>query len=83
MKAKSIKIINLPGLKLKEDIVDWVGNGGTLEELIALVNATDETFVEKVALQDKPIGNIFEGEFCYYKYYKKQIINISNFIINL
>ncbi|MCB2294318.1 hypothetical protein LGK95_12435 [Clostridium algoriphilum] len=80
--VKSIKIINLPGLKPKEDIVDWVRNGGTLEELMALVNATDETFVEKVALQDKPIGNIYEDKFCYYKYYKKQIINISNFIIN-
>ncbi|MBU3160825.1 hypothetical protein KPL37_13850 [Clostridium frigoris] len=79
--VKSIKIINLPGLKLKEDIVDWVGNGGTLEELITLVNTADET-VESEVVQNKPIGNIYENEFCYYKYYKKQIINISNFIIN-
>ena len=79
--AKSIKIIELPGLKLKEDIVDWVENGGTLEELLTLVNATDET-VDSDVVQNKPIGNIFEDEFCYYKYYKKQITNISNFIIN-
>ena len=73
--AKTIKIIELPGLKLKEDIVDWVGNGGTLDGLITLVNSTDET-VESAAVQNKPIGNIYEDGFCYYKYYKKQIINI-------
>ncbi|MGV8981874.1 hypothetical protein [Clostridium sp.] len=80
--AKSIKIIELPGLKLKEDIVDWIGNGGTLEQLITLVNAQEEAFVDDVTKQVKPIGNIYEGEFCYYKYYKEQIINISNFTIN-
>lgn len=80
--AKSIKIIELPGLKLKEDIVDWVGNGGTAEELIALVNGSDETTVDSGAVQGKPIGNIYENEFCYFKYHKDQIINISNFIIN-
>ncbi|MBU3110190.1 hypothetical protein [Clostridium lacusfryxellense] len=80
--SKSIKIIELPGLKHKEDIVDWVGNGGTVEELIALVNTEGEPLVEKVTLQTKTIGNIFEDEFCYYKYCKKEIINISNFIIN-
>ncbi|MBX4264521.1 hypothetical protein [Clostridium estertheticum] len=79
--VKSIKIIELPGLKPKEDIVDWVGNGGSLEELLSLVNKADET-VDSDASQNKPIGNIYEDEFCYYKYYKKQIINISNFIIN-
>ena len=77
--VKSVKIIELPGLKLKEDIVDWVENGGTLEELISLVNKADETVVS-ASVQNKPIGNIYEDEFCYYKYYKKQIINISNFI---
>ncbi|MBU3188340.1 hypothetical protein K9O30_03040 [Clostridium bowmanii] len=80
--AKSIKIIELPGLKLKEDIVDWIRNGGTLEQLITLVNAQEEAFVDDVAKQIKPVGNIYEGEFCYYKYYKEQIINISNFTIN-
>ena len=46
-----------------------------------MVNTTDET-VDSDALQNKPIGNIYEDEFCYYKYYKDQKINISNFIIN-
>ena len=80
--AKSVKIIELPGLKLKEDVVDWVGNGGTLEELITLVNASKETFIDSGTKQDKPIENIFEDQFRYYKYYKEQKINISNFIIN-
>ncbi|MCB2308741.1 hypothetical protein LGL08_19455 [Clostridium estertheticum] len=79
--VKSVKIIELPRLKPKGDIVDWVGNGGTLDDLITLVNKADET-IENASVQNKPIGNIYVDEFCYYKYYKKQIINISNFIIN-
>jgi len=35
--AKSIKWLELPGLKEKEDISDWLENGGTKEELIKLI----------------------------------------------
>ncbi|MCB2290414.1 hypothetical protein LGK97_11615 [Clostridium sp. CS001] len=80
--ARSIKVIELPGLELKGDIVDWVENGGSKEELISLVKATKDAVIEECALEDKTIGNILEGEFCYYKYHKGQRINISNFIIN-
>ncbi|MCB2297898.1 hypothetical protein [Clostridium tagluense] len=81
-KAKSIKIIELPDLKLKEDIVDWIENGGTVEKLITLVKGAEETFIEECRPRSKIVGNIFEDEFCYYKYHKEQRINISNFIIN-
>ena len=80
--AKSVKIIELPDLKLKGDIVDWVENGGTKEELITLVNATGEASIEENTQLGMAVGNIFEDEFCYYKYYKEQRINLSNFIIN-
>lgn len=80
--VKSIKVINLPGLKLKGDIVDFVENGGTKEELITLANNAEEISLGESTLQSKVIGNIFEDEFCYYKYHKQQRINISNFIIN-
>ncbi|WP_413228514.1 hypothetical protein [Clostridium estertheticum] len=79
--VKSVKIIELPDFKPKGDIADWVEHGGTVDDLITLVNKADEA-VENASVQNKPIGNIYEDEFCYYKYYKKQIINISNFIIN-
>jgi len=66
----------------KGDIVDWVENGGTKEELISLVNNSEEIIPSENTLQNKLIGNIFEDKFCYYKYHKDQRINISNFIIN-
>lgn len=80
--AKSIKTIELPGLKLKGDIVDWVENGGTREDLITLVQDAKEEMIEESRQQDTAVGNIFEDEFCYYKYHKDRRINISNFIIN-
>jgi hypothetical protein len=80
--ARAIKIVELPGLELKGDIVDWVENGGTKEELIILVNAAEESVIDECAPEDKTIGNIFEGESCYYKYHKEKRINISNFIIS-
>lgn len=39
--AGSIKIINLPGLKEKQDVSDYIENGGTREDLIALVEAAE------------------------------------------
>lgn len=41
-KAKSIKIVELPGLPEKGDIVDWRNQGGTVGELHELIAATPE-----------------------------------------
>lgn len=40
----SIKIVNLPGLPEKGDIVNWVASGGTREQLEALVSETPYTW---------------------------------------
>lgn len=36
-RAKEIKIINLPGLKESEDIIDWQAGGGTKDRLLELI----------------------------------------------
>jgi predicted Zn-ribbon and HTH transcriptional regulator len=41
-KAKSIKIVKLPGLPDKGDVSDWLAAGGTREELLRLVAETPE-----------------------------------------
>ena len=38
--AKSIKIVDLPGLEEKGDVSDWIDNGGTKETLNEIVNNT-------------------------------------------
>ena len=38
--AESVGIVDLPGLPLRGDIVDWLANGGTADELKALVLGT-------------------------------------------
>jgi uncharacterized protein (DUF927 family) len=38
--AASVRVINLPGLPEKGDIVDWKEKGGTVEQLYAIVKAT-------------------------------------------
>ncbi|MFW6015099.1 MAG: phage/plasmid primase, P4 family [bacterium] len=40
--AKSVKIIQLPGLNNKEDVTDWINKGGTKELLISLTNSCSE-----------------------------------------
>lgn len=40
--TKSVKLITLPGLLPKGDIIDWRKAGGTKEKLIELVDQTDE-----------------------------------------
>jgi GTPase SAR1 family protein len=39
--AKSIRILLLPGLKRKEDVSDWLDEGGTKDELLELAFDTD------------------------------------------
>lgn len=40
--AKSIRIVEIPGLPLKGDVSDFLTTGGTLEQLTALYEATDD-----------------------------------------
>ena len=35
--AAQVRVVNLPGLGHKEDVYDWIGNGGTVPDLKALV----------------------------------------------
>ena len=37
--ANTIKRVNLPGLQDKQDVYDWLSNGGTADELVSLVRA--------------------------------------------
>lgn len=41
-KAKSIKVLELPGLPLKGDVSDWLAAGGTKEEFLSLAESTPE-----------------------------------------
>ena len=41
-KAVEVKIISLPGLPLKGDVLDWLNNGGTVEKLLELVEQTED-----------------------------------------
>ncbi len=68
--AKNIKYLELPGLKEKEDISDWIRKGGTKEELLELV---------KHARQYNPYITVYQDKGTYIK---KQKGEISNFIIN-
>jgi P4 family phage/plasmid primase-like protien len=40
--AASVRIVSLPGLEYKEDVVDWLSRGGSPEELLELVDAAPE-----------------------------------------
>lgn len=40
--TKDIKIINLPGLEIKEDVSDWLDFGGTRDELLELVESAEK-----------------------------------------
>ncbi|WP_333861988.1 phage/plasmid primase, P4 family [Clostridium sp.] len=40
--TEDIKIINLPGLEIKEDVSDWLDFGGTKDELLELVESAEK-----------------------------------------
>jgi len=40
--AAAVRVIDLPGLEVKEDISDWVAKGGTREQLQQLIEAAPE-----------------------------------------
>ncbi len=52
-KAKSIKVVELPGLPDKGDVSDWLAKGGTKEELLRLV-------ANVPALQEQQSKELFE-----------------------
>lgn len=59
-KGCKIKIVRLPDLPPKGDVVDWVGVGGTKDKLIELIKATPEYTKEDrdwQREQDSKVGN--------------------------
>ena len=53
--AKEIKIIELPGLKDKEDITDWFRKGHTAEELHQIVENTNPFEISEVQKTDEVV----------------------------
>ncbi len=54
--ARSIKILSLPNLPEKGDASDWLNNGGTAAELIALATSAAE-WTENTLASEKPIAH--------------------------
>jgi len=46
--AKLVRIIQLPGIKHKEDVTDWINNGGTKTALIRIVKKTEDVEINKL-----------------------------------
>lgn len=57
--VKVIKIVRLPGLKIKGDVIDWANAGGTKEKFIEIVKNT-----RKMSAEEQRIENIkqYDGE---------------------
>jgi hypothetical protein len=51
--VKSLKIIDLPGLPTKGDVVDWLDGGGTAERLLEIVDSAPT--IEKEADKPEPV----------------------------
>lgn len=55
--AKSVKIVELPGLPVKGDVSDWLQHGGTLEQLQSIVdNAGFLADIEAQAQTSEPVN---------------------------
>lgn len=77
--ARSVRIINLPGLPPKGDVSDWLAAGGTVEELDALMKATpveagegpeplilsSSEFLDGFVPPDYLIDGLLQRRFCY------------------
>ncbi|WP_286934913.1 MULTISPECIES: AAA family ATPase [Aminobacterium] len=61
----NVKILNLPGLQQKEDVVDWLGVGHSKEELLNLVGQEQEWDEERAeaetAKEEEKILSIFKS----------------------
>ena len=53
-KAKSVKVLELPGLADKGDVSDWLANGGTKDELLELAAAAPELVQGKAGEWPEP-----------------------------
>jgi len=54
--AASIKVLTLPGLPPKGDIIDWLKAGGTKGQLLALAEALDDGWREPIPLAQPDAG---------------------------
>jgi hypothetical protein len=86
--AKRVRYLELPNLCEKEDVADWITQGGTKEKLQILVDALPEkapNSADDVAKEETIIANdnlVFVLSDCYCKKVKNAIVSITNFIIN-
>jgi 5S rRNA maturation endonuclease (ribonuclease M5) len=46
--AKLVRIIQLPGLKHKQDVTDWINDGGTKKELIGIAKNTKNIDIDEL-----------------------------------
>lgn len=85
--AKTVRYLELPGLKEKEDVADWIEKGGTAEKLQQLVDTLLEASLgedpgtEEV---ETPIANdnlVFVVSGCYCRNVKKSAVSLTNFVI--
>jgi hypothetical protein len=53
--ATSVKVLELPGLPVKGDVSDWLAAGGTLEQLLVMVEAAPEYDQDQDQAQDEEI----------------------------
>ncbi len=59
--AASVRIVDLPGLPEKGDIVEWIASGGTREKLEQLCLPPKRKFTYASEVQEQPIEWLWEG----------------------
>ena len=69
--AKSAKIIYLPGLQEKEDVSDWLDKYGTIEQLLQLIQKTQDTGINDVSINEHEAPDEFVGQV-----YAKQVYTL-------
>lgn len=81
--AGRVRYMELPELKEKEDIADWISKGGTAEKLMELTECCNEPTYPLQAEEDTENNNdkIFIENNCYLKRVKEGSVDLSNFII--
>lgn len=83
--AKRVRYVELPNIKEKEDIADWISKGGTRDNLQALIDALSEIDPNKEDEEEMLIVNdklVFVLSGCYCKKVKNAAVSLTNFIIN-
>lgn len=75
--CRSIKLLKLPGLKEKEDIVEWVQQGGTKENLLKLCEKDGEEIEEA----EEAYGWIVDADGSYCRIFDEKVVKLSNFTI--